>query len=441
MVSNILERTVTMATHEEIALPDTLAVAEQAPAESLRNLALLLATGWLVTNLALSIADLPFRYLLKDRLGLDAATVAAFFALGNFTNYIKPVAGVLTDSVPFLGTRRRHYLLLGVGGGGVFWVLLGLVPRAYASLLVTYTLFYMTVVLTSTTLGGRMVEVGQEHGAAGQLTAQRIGTFRIASLAGGVVGGWLATRPFGLTMALSAALHFGLFALLYYRLPEARTARRDTGAAQEAAAQFRTLLRSTTLLSAAGLVCLVGASPGFGTPLFFYQTNVLQFSKPFVGLLGSIGAAFGLMGAWFYFAFCKKLPLRTLLSGSILVHAAGTMTYLAYHTGASALSITALNGITGTLAILPIYDLAVRATPRGSEAIGYSVMMSVWNLTNALSDWSGSWLYSHFGLTFRHLVWLNAGTTALVLLWVPLLPVVLMSSRDGESRDVVAQSS
>src|SRR5205085_913860 len=91
------------------------------------------------------------------------------------------------------------------------------------------------------------------------------------------------------------------------------------------------------------------------------------------------------------------------------------------------------DGITGTLAMLPVYDLAARATPRGSEAIGYSVMMSVWNLTNALSDWSGSWLYSRFHLTFKHLVWVNAGTTALVLIAVPLLPAVLLRSRDGET--------
>ena len=430
-----------MTLDEEAVLAYPAVAPDQNPPDTLRSLAMLLATGWLVTNLALSIADLPLKYLLKDRLGLDAATVAAFFALGNFTNYIKPVAGVLTDSIPFLGTRRRHYLLLGVGGGGIFWLLLGIVPRTYTSLLFTYTLFYITVVLTSTTLGGRMVEVGQEHGAAGRLTAQRIGTFRIAALAGGVIGGWLATRPFGLTMVLSALLHFGLFALLYRRLPEANNARINTGVAHEAASQFRILLRSTTLLSAAGLICLVAASPGFGTPLFFFQTNILKFDKPFVGWLGSLSAAFGLVGAWFYYAFCRKMSLRALLAGSILVHALGTLTYLCYHSHLSAQVISALSGVTGTLAMLPIYDLAARATPRGSEALGYSVMMSVWNLTNAASDVSGSWLYSHFGLTFRSLVWLNAGTTALVLLAIPLLPAVLMSSRDGDGKKAVTHTT
>jgi predicted MFS family arabinose efflux permease len=94
--------------------------------------------------------------------------------------------------------------------------------------------------------------------------------------------------------------------------------------------------------------------------------------------------------------------------------------------------ITALAGVTQTLAMLPVYDLAARGTPPGSEALGYSVMMSVWNLTNSLSDWTGSTLFTRYGLTFHHLVWLNAGTTALVLLAVPFLPSALLRSRDGE---------
>ena len=370
-------------------------------------MAMLLAVGWLGTNLALSIFDLPMKFLLKDQLHLTPPMVAAFFALGNFTNYIKPLAGILTDSVPFLGTRRRHYLLLGIGGGGVFWVLLGLVPRTYDSLLITYTLFYITVVLTSTTLGGRMVEIGQEFRAAGRLTAQRIATFRIATLVGGPIGGILASYRFGITLGISAAIHFALTGLFYRAMPEAPVARLNTRVRDEALLQLRRLIHNRTLLAAAGMICLVAAAPGFGTPLLFYQADVLQFSKPFIGTLGSVGAASGLAGAGLYYAFCRRLPLRTLLAGSIVVHVLGTVTFLYYHSYTSALVISGISGITGTLAMLPIYDLSARATPSGSEAIGYAVMMSVWNLTNALSDWSGSWIYERFHLSFLNLVWLT----------------------------------
>ena len=403
---------------------------------SLKDQARLLATGWLITNIALSIADLPLKYLLKDQLGLSAPGVSLFFVIGNFTNYIKPVAGMFTDAIPFMGTRRRHYLLLGVGGGGLFWLMLGAVPRTYASLLITYTMFYVTVVLTSTSLGGRMVEVGREHLAAGRLTAQRIGTFRIAAVAGGVVGGWLATKAFGLTVSISASLHVMLFIMLYRHMQEPPTARISSTFPGDVNGVFHKLLGSRVLMSAAGMIILIAASPGFGTPLFFYQTNNLHFTKPFVGFLTSWNAGFGLIGAWLYFATCRRLPVQVLLYACVIVHALGTITYLFYHSHTSALLITALAGITGTMTILPVYDLAARATPSGAEAVGYAVMMSVWNLTNAFSDWTGSKLFDRWKLTFHSLVWLNAGTTALVLFVIPLLPTALLRARDGESSGV-----
>ena len=59
-------------------------------------------------------------------------------------------------------------------------------------------------------------------------------------------------------------------------------------------------------------------------------------------------------------------------------------------------------------------------------------MMSVWNLTAALSDLTGAYLHDKYHLTILNLVWLNAGTTALVLVAVPFLPAALMLRRDGE---------
>ena len=85
--------------------------------------------------------------------------------------------------------------------------------------------------------------------------------------------------------------------------------------------------------------------------------------------------------------------------------------------------------------MVPVYDLASRGTPKGSEALGYSVMMSVWNLTNSLSDWTGSTLFKKAGFAFSHLVWLNSGTTLLALLFVPLLPRLLLIGVDGGNEE------
>ncbi len=335
---------------------------------------------------------------------------------------------------PVWNPAARAYLLLSLLGTGVGYIALSMVPRRYGWLLGTYALLYTTVVFTSTSLGGVMVEAGTRFRAAGRLTAQRLAMFRVGILLGNPLAGRLALYPFAFAMGVAALLHLVLVPLYYVTLPEPPVARPDRRVWQIALEQLRLLMGNRVLLSAMGMAFLVAASPGFGTPLLFQQTDTLHFSKPFVGTLGAVGAGFGLLGAIFYFAACRRLRLRVLLGGSIVVHALGTLLYLGYHTPLSAIVITAVSGLTVTLATLPIYDLAVRATPRGGEALGYSVMMSVWNVTNALSDYTGSVLFGRLHLTFGHLVWLNALTTACVLFVIPFMPAVLMQSRDGATQ-------
>jgi predicted MFS family arabinose efflux permease len=403
-----------------------------APVPGFRQIALLLAVGWALTNIAYAIYDLPLKFVLKDELHLDAQKISAFFALGVFSNYVKPLAGILTDSVPLFGTRRRHYLLFSLFLCGTGWLVLGIVPRQYSVMLITFAITYTMVMVISTTLGGVMVEAGQRFHAAGRLTAQRIAMFRIGSLAGGPLGGWLAAFPLLVALSGSAALHYLLIPIVYRYLREPGTATLDRHLWHEAGEQLRGLVKSKVVLAAALMIFLIAASPGFGTPLFFHQTDTLHLSKQFLGNLGLVGAAFGLLAAGYYHRACQRLSMRHMLVASVVVHALGTLFYLWYQSPATAVAITALEGVTQTLAVLPVYDLAARGTPRGSEALGYSVMMSVWNLTNSLSDWIGSTLFTHYDLTFHHLVWLNAGTTALVLVAIPFLPRALLQRRDGE---------
>src|SRR5436309_15777240 len=119
---------------------------------------LLIGAGWLGTNLGYSIADLPLKFVLMEQVRLDAAAVSFFFAATQFTNYIKPLAGILTDALPIFGTRRRHYLVISLTACGLMWFVLGVVPRTYLALFLTYAFLHIFIVLISTVLGGVLVE-------------------------------------------------------------------------------------------------------------------------------------------------------------------------------------------------------------------------------------------------------------------------------------------
>ena len=75
-------------------------------------------------------------------------------------------------------------------------------------------------------------------------------------------------------------------------------------------------------------------------------------------------------------------------------------------------------------------DLAARATPRGSEALCYSLLMSALNLGGSLSDVFGSWLYERQHVPLPDLIWINAITSALPLLALRLIPPALTAQPD-----------
>jgi len=75
----------------------------------------------------------------------------------------------------------------------------------------------------------------------------------------------------------------------------------------------------------------------------------------------------------------------------------------------------------------------VRATPKGSEALGYSLLMSVWNTGLVIGTWTGPMLYEH--VLHKHmnsLIWLNAGVTLAGVVLIFLLPGALVEKREGK---------
>jgi Na+/melibiose symporter-like transporter len=282
-------------------------------------------------------------------------------------------------------------------------------------------------------MGGVMVEVGHQFGATGRLSAQRVGIVRSIPLFAGPLGGWLATLAFFWATGLAGLCHFILLPFIFFGLREPGTTQVNTRVWRDAGDQLLRLFRNRTLWASVGLIVLVIAAPGFDTPLLYFQTDSLRFSKPFIGQLKMVAGIGAFVGAAIYAAVCRKYSLRTLLAWSIVIHAAATLVYLGYRTPASAVWITGVEGMTGILAVLPLYDLCIRVTTRGGEGLGYSVMMACWNITASLSNVVGSWLYTRWALHFFDLVWVNAGTTILVLAAVPFLPRVLMDRKEGST--------
>jgi MFS family permease len=376
------------------------------------------------------LARLPLGLSLKNDLHLAPQELAAFWAIATVPWYLKPLVGLVVDAWPLGGTRRRVYLLVASVAAAVAWAAFALVPRAWAPLLFVAVAANAALAVVSTNVGGLLVEVGQRVGATGRLSALRQTLVGGINLVVGPLGGWLAGRAFGWTAGLGV-LVIGSFVPVVAAL--AREPDRATGGERGAVGRhLRATLRSRPTLTAAALVFLVFLAPGLQTPLLYYQQDVLHFDPLFMGVLQSWAGAGVVLGALFYAVVCRFVPLGVSLVAGIVLSAASTLSYLAYASRGAAVAIHFLSAIVGTLAAMPLYDLAARAAPEGSESFGYALVLGMQTLaTYAVSDLVGSYLYGHVHLTFQQLVWVDALSTLAVLLFLPALPRALRAGREG----------
>ena len=406
---------------------------------SLRRYMTLVGWGLLVTTLGqmVSLGEKPIRNLLMDQLGLSATEMATWLLVALLPWSLKPIAGLLSDVVPLFGTRRKWYLVFSSLLAGLLWFAMGMVRQTFYPLLGTALVFNIMAVFASVVAGGLLVEGAQVHGATGRLSSLRLVVINITFIIAGPVSGFLASRWFGWTSITCGVLFLTMVpvTLLLLREPPVTSGfatPRDGMRALGRKINLHLPWNCKTLWIVGGLFFLIEVAPGLYTPLFYYQRNTLHFDLQFIGNLGIISGGMGLLGSFIYPFVCRRFRLRTLLALAIVCTIASNLTYLGYVSHTTAMIVEGAAGLGITLAQLPLFDLAARATAKGSEALAYSLMIACWNWGLSLSDVLGSWLFDTFHQTFMNLVWVNAGTTALVLIVVPFLPAHLVDCKEGE---------
>ena len=111
------------------------------------------------------IMGLAIKAILKDQLHLEPTKIAAFSVIASMAWYFKPLAGLLTDNFPLLGTRRKGYLVVSALLAGILWIVLAIIPTSYGSMLTLLVIINIGLVIGQTTLGGLLVQYGQEYKA------------------------------------------------------------------------------------------------------------------------------------------------------------------------------------------------------------------------------------------------------------------------------------
>lgn len=370
-------------------------------------------------DLASGLANQPIQYLLKERLGLSAAESGVFWAVVGFGWTMKPLYGFVSDLFPLVGYHRKSYLVIMAALGVTGWLTLAVAPPGYVIVLTVCALCAATLAFCDVMTDALMVETGRPLGLTGSFQAMQWAAMSLALVLAQFGGGYLATHAAPQTVFLIAAA-FPLLTLLatvgLVHEPRVRTNHKRQRATIVALYEAT---RSRTLWIVVGFLALWNFSPSLGTPLLYYQTDVLGFSKIFIGTLGALNNVGGILGALWFFFYLHAVSLSRLLYISIALGVVSTLCFVGLVGAKSAIVLFVVSGILTQITHLAVLDLAARSCPPRAEGTVFALLMSTLNISKSGGNILGGWLYDHTGL--GPLILASAAFTALCGCLVPLL--------------------
>ena len=404
--------------------------------------AIVIVIGVLGTTLAQPqvLGRIPIQNLLKNELHVDRAANAAFFFWMGLAWYFKPFFGIVTDAFPLFGNRRKSYMIIGATLATICWAALYFTPHQYNKLLWTCIAINLFMMATSTVVGGYMVETAQAVSGSGRLTSVRNFVEQFCYIITGPTAGFLASIAFGWTSIACGGAMFLVVPGAVWFLYEQRKKVETKELLDQAGKQLVKIANAKTMWAAAGFMALFYCAPGISTAIFYKQQNDLHLDTQGQGTLVFLSGVFGVLAATLYGAYAsRRFTLRTLLLWCIALGTAANLGYLFYTSVGNARLIESFNGFGYTLAEVAMMDLAVRATPSGSEGLGFSLMMSVRNFTLFGSDWFGSKLLDAYHLHFNTLVIANAATSVIAVPLVLLLPAIIVMTKDAQATNAAVE--
>ncbi|MGE0756169.1 MAG: MFS transporter [Pirellulaceae bacterium] len=370
----------------------------------------------------------PVRSMLSDW-QFSPTAIGAFAWAISLPWWLKPVYGYLSDFVPLAGFRRKSYLLLATAAASISLLLLFWWPVPAGSLtglLVWLLIPTLGVAVADVALDGWMVERGQPLGITGTLQSVQWTALYAATILTGSLGGWLSQynlQPWGFLICGVALAPTAALAIWVDERPCEPSTRGEGGQLSRLVHD----LRSPPLLAMCGFLLLWNVNPFASTVLQIYLTSELGLGEQFYGDTVSLQAIAAVVASSTYGLYCRRVPLRGLLHGSILCGILATICYggLADRTTAVAISLFAgFIYMTGSLIQM---DLAARSCPARMAATVFSLLMALSNVGISLSQLLGGYCYEQLTVwwgphvAFRLLVSIGAATTAACWLLTPWL--------------------
>jgi len=421
-----------------------------------------------------AVPALALKYYYATVLHLSPATVSTIDGLVVLPWMVKPLFGLLSDTLPILGRHRMPYVFISSAVAASTWFMLASdgpwrseVGWTIVLLLLGNMGICFSDVIIDTLLVGeaRLEDVGH-HGKvqsnawivrhAGSLIGSAVG----AGMVGYtdvhlvfVVAGVMPTVLWLTSPMLQEPPRSRSDALLDGEINANKAEMPDIVDQWSCTRRIRTRMKSVReAVMKKGLwklilfVFVFAATPSSGSAFFFFLVNEIGFTKKFMGWMEILSSASLLLGVASYRLFFRRVALRKMLFIAIIMSVAlgSVQLILIFRLNRAlgiddhwfALSDEIVASFVSQLALMPLLTLAARVCPHGDEGTLYAGLMSVFNLAGITSNFSGSYMTSKLGVTqtnFDNLWVLSVSCTVCSLLPLAMLGLVPKSLDEIES--------
>ncbi|POM73264.1 Folate-Biopterin Transporter (FBT) family [Phytophthora palmivora] len=376
---------------------------------------LLVSTVYAVQGFT-SFSALAVNYFFKDNLQLQPAESQSLLTVMMVPWGIKPLYGIISDSLPLFGYHRKSYMILCSAMGTIATLTLAvpdLITTPVGAVLVLMLNSLSTAVI-DVVIDARVVEMSRLDPKYGANDLQSVSW--VSMSVGGVLGSFLsgpATHNLGVRGVFCFAAIGPLTILIFSTfMHEAKTTvskRHWKTSAKRQVRQLKGAICTPVIWMCALWVFLSGAiSPGYSQVFFYFSTDVLHFTPEFLGTVSAFGFIFLMVGTMLYNACFKDMSFRRIFFIAQLSLAVVSLLDIVLVTRANldigipdkafVLGDAVIADVISRLKTMPVMVLCAKLCPKGIEGTLFALLMSISNFSRSVSEFWGALVCAWLGI-------------------------------------------
>ncbi|KAG3120409.1 hypothetical protein PI125_g1177 [Phytophthora idaei] len=398
-----------------------------------------------------SFSALAVNYFFKDNLQLQPAESQSLLTVMMVPWGIKPLYGIISDSLPLFGYHRKSYMMLCSATGAIATLTLAvpdLITTPVGAVLVLMLNSLSTAVI-DVVIDARVVEMSRLDPKYGANDLQSVSW--VSMSVGGVLGSFLsgpATHNLGVRgvfcFAAVGPLTILIFSSLMHEAKTTVSKRHWKTSAKRQLRQLKGAICTPVIWMCALWVFLSGAiSPGYSQVFFYFSTDVLQFTPEFLGTVSAFGFIFLMVGTMLYNACFKDMSFRRIFFIAQLSLAVVSLLDVVLVTRANldvgipdkafVLGDAVIADVISRLKTMPVMVLCAKLCPKGIEGTLFALLMSISNFSRSVSEFWGALVCAWLGIAKDEydMLWL-AIILRSVLKVVPIFFLFLIPATDPQ---------